>query len=103
MLDIEVQVRSLKANLQDFRDTMGDLEMHMESHEAMLVEKEKYTTNLEGQLTRATFKVLYLEGWIHGLQVQLDATEGQAVAVEKEAAAAMAVMEAVKKEVVDSM
>lgn len=41
---------------------MGDLEMHVESHDAMLAEKVEYTTNLEGQLVRATSKVLNLKG-----------------------------------------
>lgn len=46
--DVEVQARSLEANLQDSLDTVGDLEMRVGGHEAMLAEKEKYIVDLEG-------------------------------------------------------
>lgn len=50
LLEMEAQVRSLEVELLESQDTMGDLEMHMEDHKAMLIEREKYTTDLEKQL-----------------------------------------------------
>lgn len=51
----------MEVELAQTRDTLVDLEMRVEGHEAMLAEKGKYITHLEEKLARATSNSFRLE------------------------------------------
>lgn len=92
-------MKEMESELKSSRDSIIELEESVEDREVKLANKAKYITILEKHLVESTAIMLYLEGQLCALRIQLGLAEDWAVMAKVKATTAEAMVKAVREKV----